>query len=314
MQPGAIEQQVDAKQNGALPVLGDRDLELLNTVALDYLRSLPVEEAQRRVDAISVNGVEDSKEYARAVKLLAEEGAVIVRDFLNPEQLSIADAACARISDALRCADSEHNFEDSDILVQSAKRVADNYRSMSSHPKVIVTIRRGPDAGMVDVFNIDRLAGNRRNDLRAPFVSKRQLDLINDGGGRQEATNLNLYINQGITRTRGFHVDAFHKSLKGFVYLNDITALDQGPYCFVRRSHQDGPWRKANQKISELAHAKTECPFIDLAMAVPALAPRGALVLSDQAGIHRGIPQHPNAERRVLVMRYVSQRDARPTP
>ena len=119
-----------------------------------------------------------------------------------------------------------------------------------------------------------------------------------------QAENLNLYLNRSVTSTRGFHADSHGKTLKGFVYLSDVHSLDDGPYCFVRRSHVDGPWRLEKQKISELAAATTEAPFVDVTMAVPVIASRGSLILSDQAGIHRGIPQAPGAERCVLVMRY----------
>ncbi|GGA40960.1 hypothetical protein GCM10011499_08170 [Pelagibacterium lentulum] len=287
------------------PILGPDELALLNAAALDYLRGLSLEDIQRRVDAVSVDEIETEAGIETASKLLEDEGIVIVRDFLDQTQLKSADGAIARVVNALEASSPERNYEDDDILVQSAERVATSYTAMASHQKTVATIRRGADAGMVDVFNVDRLAGDERNALRAPFVSEGLLRLIIEGDNPPEAKNLNLYVNRGITHTRGFHADSFGKSLKGFVYLSDVVSLDDGPYCFVRRTHVDGPWRRANQKISELAQAKTESPFIDVGMAIPVLAPRGSLILSDQAGVHRGIPQAAGAERRVLVMRYL---------
>jgi len=287
------------------PVFGTEELAFLNAAALDYLRSLSLADLRRRVDAVSVDEIDTTAGVAAASELLEKEGIVIVRGFLDQTRLRSADGAILRAMDALDAASPERNYEDDDILVQSAERVATSYTAMASHPKTLATIRRGADAGMVDVFNVDRLAGDQRDALREPFVSEGLLKLIAEGENPPEAKNLNLYVNRDITHTRGFHADSFGKSLKGFVYLSDVKSLDDGPYCFVRRTHVDGPWRKANQKISELAQAKTESPFIDISMAVPVLAPSGSLILSDQAGIHRGIPQAPGAERRLMVMRYL---------
>lgn len=287
------------------PYLGAEELKFLNNASLEFLRSLPTEELVNRVDAVSVETIEDEEGLKIASELLDKEGIVIVKNFLDQEQLAAADEAIAKVSLALEQATEDQNYEDDELIVQSAVRVADSFRAMAEHPKSIATIRRGADAGMVDVFNIDRLVPNRREALRAPFTGSGLLSLIGESDDRPQAANLNLYVNRGITGTRGFHADSFGKSLKGFVYLTDVVSIDQGPYCFVRRTHKDGPWRRANMKISELAKSKTESPFIDISMATPVLAPRGSLILSDQAGIHRGIPQIPDAIRRVLVMRYL---------
>lgn len=286
------------------PVFGQEELIFLNAAALDYLHGLSTAEIERRMTEISVDEIETAAGIKAGSKLLEAEGIVIVRNFLDSDQLSSADEAIAKVTDALAAASSDRNYEDDEILVQSSQPVVSGYNALASHPKAVATVRRGADAGMVDVFNVDRLAGSQRDLLRAPFSGQGILSLIAEGDHPLEAKNLNLYVNRGITQTRGFHVDSFGKTLKGFVYLSDVTSLDDGPYCFVRRTHVDGPWRKANQKISELAQAKTEAPFVNISMAVPVLAPRGSLILSDQAGVHRGIPQAPGAERRVLVMRY----------
>jgi hypothetical protein len=296
--------KTQSREEARQPVLGSEELIFLNSASLEYLRGLSTAEIERRLAEISVDEIDSAAGVAAASKLLEDEGIVVVRNFLNADQLSSADEAIARVMNALAAGSPDRNYEDDEILVQSSQQVVSGYTALASHPKVVAVVRPGADAGMVDVFNVDRLAGNKRDTLRAPFRSPGILTLIAEGDHRLEAKNLNLYVNRSITKTRGFHADSFGKSLKGFVYLSDVTSLDDGPYCFVRRTHVDGLWRSANKKISELAEAKTEAPFIDVSMAVPILAPRGSLILSDQAGVHRGIPQAQDAERRVLVMRY----------
>lgn len=285
-------------------VFGPAEVDEFNAATLGYLRGLSLAEMQRRVAEVSVKEITSAAGIDAASRLLETEGIVIVPGFLNDQQLSSADGAIERVFRALAAAGDVENFEDDEVLVQSSHPVVKGYAALASHPKVVVTTRTGADEGMIDVFNVDRLAGEKRDILRAPFSGQGILSLVAEANDRLEAQNLNLYVNRSITHTRGFHVDSYIKSLKGFVYLSDVESLDDGPYCFVRRTHVDSIWRKANQKISELAVAKTEAPFIDVSMAVPVVAPRGSLILSDQAGIHRGIPQRTGAERRVLVMRY----------
>lgn len=302
--PAAPAESTSPTPKPVAPVFGSEELILLNSASLEYLRGLTVTEIERRVAEISVDEIETAAGIEAASVMLEKEGIVIVRNFLDSVQLRSADEAITKVIDALAAATSDRNYESDEILVQSSQPVVSSYSALASHPKAVATIRQGADAGMVDVFNVDRLAGSQRDVLRAPFSGQGILSLMAEGDRPLEAKNLNLYVNRGITQTRGFHADSFGKTLKGFVYLGDVTSLDDGPYCFVRRTHVDGLWRKANQKISELAQARTEAPFVDISMAVPVLASRGSLILSDQAGVHRGMPQAPGAERRVLVMRY----------
>ena len=284
--------------------LDPSDLRLFGDVVLEYLRNLPAEEIARRLEEISLDGIRDDADFARAQEILDREGIVIVRNFLSEEVIALGERASDRVKAALDKAPAGTNVEDDEIFLQGGEEVVKVYADLAAHPKSIITVRKGADAGMVDVFNIDRLIGEDREALRAPFLQDWLLKLISEKDETLTPDNMNLYLNRGIEKTRGFHADSYRQNLKGFVYLSDVTGLGDGPYCFVRRSHKDGPWRRANKKISELAANKKETPFVDLSMIVPVIAPRGSFVLSDQAGFHRGIPQAPGAERRVLVMRY----------
>ncbi|WP_156167502.1 hypothetical protein [Thioalkalivibrio versutus] len=285
-------------------VLESKEIASLNEPALEYLSSLSEDEISRRIDAVSVGEINSARGLEKARNLLREEGIVIVPDYLDNAEQNIANDAMSTVLHALNLTSEERNYEDDDILVQGGKRIATSYTEMATYSKTVVNVRRGNDFGMVDVFNVDRLVGSRKSAFRAPFITSGLLDLIGGSSNALEARNLNLYINRSVMQTRGFHVDSFKKNIKGFVYLTDVSSLDDGPYCYVRGSHLDGAWRKANQKLSEIAPAKTDSPFIDTRLAVPVLAPRGSLILSDQAGVHRGMPQGRGSERLVLVMRY----------
>ena len=61
---------------------------------------------------------------------------------------------------------------------------------------------------MVDVFNFDRLAGERRESPRELFKRDWLLHLISEGDTALRAENLNLYFNRSTTSTRGLHADS----------------------------------------------------------------------------------------------------------
>lgn len=282
------------------------DLRIFGDATLGYLRHLSSEEIENRLSNISLDAVTSESDLEQARDILRREGIVIVRNFLSDEAIELGETAASHVKDALIQASSGANIENDNILMQDAASNLSGYAALAAHPKTVISVRQGADAGMVDVFNVDRLLGAEQEILREPFQKKWLLELIAGRNAHLNAENLNLYLNRGIQKTRGFHADSYTTSLKGFVYLSDVTELGDGPYCFVRQSHVDGPWRKVNQQISKLAIAKTEAPFVDPSMIVPIIAPRGSFILSDQAGFHRGIPQSSTAERRVLVMRYKS--------
>ncbi|MEM8795529.1 MAG: hypothetical protein AAGE61_08180 [Pseudomonadota bacterium] len=287
-----------------LPKLEEADLIELNRPALEYMRSQGTDFFQKKLTEVTIDNPSPGFDVEAASRILDEEGIVAIPHFLSEDTLSLANDTIHHVSAALGKATQETNYEDDDVLVQSADYPLKTYAALRSHEKAVVNVRRGADEGMVDVFNIDRLSGDKRSELRAPFERSDILQLLSENGQTLEASNLNAYMNSGISKTRGLHVDSFKKTLKGFVYLTDVTSLDHGPYCFVRRSHKDNVWRKTNQTLSKMAAARTEAPFVDHDSLLPVMAPAGTLIISDQSGVHRGIPQAPDQIRQVLVMLY----------
>lgn len=280
------------------------ELDELNASTLSYIRGLPDGEISRRLGEVAVERLDSESAMRRAQAILAREGVVVILDFLGGEALDAAARSVSDLKAELPHATESANHETETLLIQSAERVVTGYGGLSKHPKAVANVRRGADAGMIDVFNFDKISLERQAALRAPFENPLLLELLSDDDGDLRPANLNLYLNRDITHTRGFHADSFDRTVKGLCYVSDVSSLSFGPYCYVRRTHVDGPWRRANQKIAELTKASTEAPFVDPAMILPCVAPKGAIILSDQSGVHRGLPQDPGHERQVLVMRY----------
>ena len=78
-----------------------------------------------------------------------------------------------------------------------------------------------------------------------------------------------------------------------------MNVIQDGPYCFVKGTHVDTPLKKLNNIVGN-----KESPLVDPMNIVPVLGKKGTLIISDQSGIHRGIPQKKGSIREVLLMRY----------
>lgn len=161
---------------------------------------------------------------------------------------------------------------------------------------------------MVEVFNVDYFDKSGK-DPRKPFQCEAMVDLVCGNGQRMKARKLNLYINTDVKRTRGFHGDSFGQNLKSFVYLSDVRSLDEEPYCYVQGTHLKNAMSTANLAIPKVCVFGAEAPLVDVVAIITVLGRAGSLIVSDQSGVHRGIPQTVGAEPRVLVMRYLPAKD-----
>ena len=158
---------------------------------------------------------------------------------------------------------------------------------------------------MIDIFNADKWHYSIGDLLRPYFQNELFTEVMRDNNNHLEAKNLNIYLNDGVTKTRGFHVDSYAKQLKGFVYLEDCLDLKCGPYTYVQESHLDSHLVKINKKISSALPNETETPIVLRHNIVPALGKKGTLVISDQGGSHRGLPQTKGYKRTVGVMNFI---------
>jgi len=195
-------------------------------------------------------------------------------------------------------------YDSNNYLIQKGAVKVSGHAALSAHDKAVIHIRSGQDNGMIDVFNVDALFSAFRSSVRPLFESEPLLNLLGASGAASVPNNLNLYINQAIGNTRGFHVDSYSKQVKVFLYLTDVLNLDDGPYTYVKGTHKDNAFSRVNKDISRSFDNSTEAPVLPQESIVPVLASKGSLVISDQGGFHRGFPQSPEGKRCVAVMNY----------
>lgn len=95
-----------------------------------------------------------------------------------------------------------------------------------------------------------------------------------------EVKNTNLYISISDTNTRSMHRDLERpmRQIKIFTYLTDVRTNEMGPYTYTPKN------------------SNKEIVFLGVA---------GTSVVSDQSGMHTGLPQSKGRQRLVLVTNLV---------
>tara|TARA_B100000902_G_scaffold76462_1_gene81306 strand:+ start:15 stop:893 length:879 start_codon:yes stop_codon:yes gene_type:complete len=166
--------------------------------------------------------------------------------------------------------------------------------------------RTGSDAGMIDIFHPERLSFNLeervKNCLHEHFIQRL---LLVSSLNRLRVKCRNLYLNQGVQDTRGFHCDGRSLKFKSFVYISDVNKLNDGPYCYVKGSHRRRRlWRNNSTFNKENQLDPFEFSQLQDSQAISVFAQAGDMVISSQKGAHCGHPQHAEAKRAVLVNMY----------
>jgi hypothetical protein len=285
-----------AKKNQILSV---EEIKKVNDNTLSYIKSLSVEELEKRVNSITYSGLLSTKSIPEINSILNKEGIVVVPGVLDNSKVDETKKIIKDIIQNIKKSESPEKKNRRNYIVQNKIIKGQSYYDLSNNPKSVVVIRQGNDQGMIDVFNVNRLLGKLGDEIYKVFLKDWLVDLLKNSNEPVNPKNLNLYINHSVTSTRGFHVDSNYRSIKGFIYLTDVNTIEDGPYCFVKGTHIDTPFSKVNKSLGE-----KEAPFINILDIIPVLGKKGTLILSDQSGIHRGIPQRIGSIREVLVMRY----------
>ena len=281
-------------------------IQYLNDRNIDYISSKPIEYYREKVNDFFINPTSKNADQ-KAVNRLDKDGIFIIPNFINELE---SETLCNEIENVVESykqkLDDKINFENETALIQTKpdKIKFKKYFDYANYPKPILNVRTGADNGMLDIFNIDNLL---RDKLSSSLFSKIREDLFLNEFLKSlpkslKMQNINSYVNSGITKTRGFHVDSYKNQIKFFIYLTDVMELNQGPYTYVKGSHKENPYRSINSQLSEGIKIKTETPVVNMNDIYPILAKKGSLVISDQSGFHRGYPQSENGFRRTLTI------------
>lgn len=216
---------------------------------------------------------------------LARNGVVSVTGYLDGDK---CDEIRQRIQDLLD--NDELEFADGSMTGSE----------MMSSSRTIVCERSGDDDdGMLDIFNIDETVSEIRDIKHDEFISN---VIHRAGDGSYEPENINTYYNRSVTNTRGYHFDSYNNQYKAFVYLTDVPDESYGPYSYIKGSNRRSYPRRRFEGVLNRLRSKnpTEAIFYDEDDIETFTAPKGTLIISDQTGYHRGIPQEKGKERMLI--------------
>lgn len=201
--------------------------------------------------------------------------------------------------------------ENDDFLWQVDQSWSADYQVLAHHSKPVISIRSRQkdtdDVGMIDIFGLDKFTKLQKPNISSIYKGLFEGSLSESvsqisGYSRQQT---NLYLNEGVLRTRGPHIDNNQNPFKVFLYLTDCVEEKNGPYCYLPRSVTDRRWMTHERlKNALLGLPSTEVSSFPRDNMVKLFAKAGTVVVSNQSGIHCGWPQSSNGTRLMLVSSY----------
>ena len=281
--------------------------------------TLPVllegEARQRETDAISfqfADLIRSKRCFLRAAWTLNREGIILLKQAVSTEHINNLNQKIRKLLKSVKRYKTS-GIDEIAYLNLPDRRVLKGYNNFVDADKAVINYRvkrpdgrSGSDAGMIDIFHPERLSTDMdvlirqalHEDLIGRLVMAASLTPV-------EVKCRNLYLNNGVSDTRGYHCDGRSLKFKSFVFLSDVHRLDIGPYCYVKGSHRNKTsWKRSRHFNASHGISTYEYSQLEGEAALPMLASAGDMVLSSQRGAHRGHPQHPDASRSVLVNMY----------
>lgn len=252
------------------------------------------------------------RRFFQAAWTLRREGIIRIKRVVEPETIQGLNQEIAALLD-----DVDHyttsGIDNIAYLNLPERRVLKGYNNFVDADRAVINHRvkrpdgrSGSDAGMIDIFHPEQLSEeiNKLTKLCLQETIIRRLIMLSCLTPLRVKCR-NLYLNRGVRDTRSYHCDGRSLKFKSFVYLSDVHHLGIGPYCYVKKSQRNRrSWRRSRAFNQQHNYGTYEYSQLDGCEALPVFADAGDMVISSQRGAHRGHPQHPDAERTVLVNMY----------
>jgi hypothetical protein len=225
---------------------------------------------------------------------LRRDGIVVVEDYLEESTCDdFRKEIESRLSDGMKTSELGMGYSD-----------------LANAGEPIVDQRSGDrDDGMLDIFNmylaVPELKTLKEDDFIQDVISKAAQEPYT-------ADNLNIYVNRSVTNTRDYHADTYAGKYKAFVYLTDVPNDAYGPFSYVKESHRAALPETSGIRIRfrEFVNEKirgvpsTNAVFHKSWNVKTCTAPKGTLIIANQAGLHRGMPQEEGKERMLVSTSY----------
>ena len=185
-------------------------------------------------------------------------------------------------------------------------RPEEGYGNLIARGEPVLKRRSGErDDGMLDVFNMASVVPDLAEFKSEPFAGA----IVNGAAAEPYSPdNVNVYLNRSVTNTRDFHADTYAGEFKSFFYLTDVPDRSYGPFAYIKGSHEKSDLTpKASMLVNKVRDDPgTNAVFYD-DNAVVCTAPEGTLLIANQAGYHRGVPQDQGRERMLAATPYMPE-------
>ena len=164
---------------------------------------------------------------------------------------------------------------------------------------------KAPDDKLQGTF-VDLLGLGKYEDILSAELKSSELyfHLSNIYNVHLSDLEFHVYSTKSCVKPRGWHLDG--PSLKLFTYLTDVT-IDDGPYSYQLGSHRHYKKSYIDTKyiLSSQEHKNEVCErFYNQKDTYICEGSFGTSFISDQSGIHRGMPQSKGRTRHVLVVQF----------
>jgi hypothetical protein len=250
--------------------------------------------------------------HEQIAEIIRRYGVVCILNMIAPEELLFLAHSIENLCQHIMQRSKETNRKSGSIrngVWQKEPVLASNMQAFCDYPKPIINIRgnTGLDTGMFDIFHIDNMNGFDTPEFKqclALFGNPLIKAAIANNSSYRFSTQ-QVYRNLSVTDTRGFHIDNLVHTFKSFLYLTDVNSLQDGPYSYIPGSHKLPYIHRLELRLTEKMGANARDIWSSKYLTpVNFTAPMGSLILSDQTGIHRGLPQVDGALRIALVGNY----------
>lgn len=176
------------------------------------------------------------------------------------------------------------------------------------------------NTGMEQIINAQELDPGLTNLFHSGVIEKLFEERI---GEPMRLLSIVIQVDSPDAQTkRGFHIDSVSPPVyKGFLYLNDVETLGDGPYTVIPGSHLhlvrkifNTTWTWLQLLVTapekrRLADSMGDMRFFYSDQeAVPCLGPAGSLIISNQHIVHKGWHKHDRRKRFALIFFLVSER------
>ena len=233
--------------------------------------------------------------------ILSTKGCIFIKDFIKNDKLIIK--IFKKIKKVIKNIDSSKTQEYENYFVSNTE-TREGSKNLESRNKSIFNFRgihaKGKyyDTGFLDICQAN-LYFPILNNLNIEYIEKTCLKI--NSNFKKEDLIFNIYYTDSMNNLRKWHWDDYN-TIKFFIYLSDVN-IENGPYSYIENSVKFPINIRSNDQLDDKEIDKILETNKNYKKNI-FTGTKGDLIISLQAGIHRGQPQKKGYERMVLVIKY----------